>query len=171
MWQYALGARCYTFCMAQAVIAEWHGKEYEHTPKSADWFWSLGIVAVASVIAAIIFGGYLIAVLIMVAAVAIALHAAKEPSEHRFRLVEDGLMIGDDLHPFHRMTSFSVLEDIEGQLPPLLSIKTESWFSPHLVIPLANVDADKVYAYFLHHVEEDEHHHTITDLVAAWLGF
>lgn len=67
--------------------------------------------------------------------------------------------------------SFSVLEDVEEKLPPLLSIKTESWLSPHLVIPLEGVDADAVYAYFLGHVNEEEHRHAFTDLVAAWLGF
>ena len=65
----------------------------------------------------------------------------------------------------------AVLEDTEGEFPPLLSIKTESWLSPHLVIPLEGVDADVVYAYFLQHVDEAEHRHTFTDLVAAWLGF
>ena len=41
----------------------------------------------------------------------------------------------------------------------MISIKTESWLSPHLIIPLAGVDVDVIYDYFLHHVEEDEHHH------------
>jgi hypothetical protein len=69
------------------------------------------------------------------------------------------------------MISFSVFEDIEGTLPPLLSIKNETWLSPHLVIPLEGVDADAVYTYFLQHVDEGEHSHTFADLVAAWLGF
>ncbi|MHB8660995.1 MAG: hypothetical protein ACYC75_03660 [Minisyncoccota bacterium] len=157
--------------MPRAALLEWPGREYDHNPKSADWYWVLGIVAVASIIAAILFSDYLLAVLIIVAAAALALHAAKKPPLHRFRLIEKGLVIGEELHPFERMISFSVLEDVEGELPPVLSIKTESWLSPHLVIPLAGVDADAVYAYFLQHVDEVEHHHTFTDLVAAWLGF
>jgi len=157
--------------MATAILAEWEGREYDYSSKSGDWYWALGIIATASVVAAVIFGSYLLAVLILIAAVTIALHAAKEPPIHRFRLVETGLVIGEDLHPYERMLSFSVLEDIEGELPPLLSIKTESWLSPHLVIPLAGVDADMVYGHFLSRVEEDEHHHTFVDLVAGWLGF
>ena len=157
--------------MAMPIIAEWEGKEYEHNPKSADWYWVLGIAAVAGMVASILFGNYLLAVLIIIGTVAIALHAAKVPSLHQFRLVEQGLMVGDVLHPFEQMESFTVLEDIAGELPPLLSIKTENWHSPHLVIPLEGVDADMVYAYFLHHVDESEHHHTLSDLVAAWLGF
>ena len=157
--------------MSDAVIMEWKGREYDHSPKSADWYWALGIIAVAGALASILFGNYLFALLVVIAAASLALHAAKMPPVHRFRLVEQGLSIGDELHPFERMVSFSVLEDVDGELPPLLSIKTESWLSPHLVIPLAGVDADAVYAYFLSHVDEDEHKHTFTDLVAAWLGF
>jgi hypothetical protein len=157
--------------MATAVITEWEGREYDYNPKSADWYWALGIVAVASTLAAILFGGYLIAVLIVIATSVIALHAAKEPPIHHFRLVDSGIMIGDDLHSFQKMSSFCVLEDTAGELPPILSIKTESWHSPHLLIPLQGVDEDLVYAYLLHHVDEELHHHTLNDLVAAWLGF
>ncbi len=157
--------------MATNAIAEWEGREYEHDPKSADWYWSLGIIAVAGTVASILFGNVLFAILIIVAAAAIALHAAKRPPLHRFRLVETGLMIGDDLFPFERMTSFSVLQDTEEKYPPILSIKTESWYAPHLMIPLEGADEDTVLTYFLHHVDEEEHTHTFTDLVAAWLGF
>lgn len=153
------------------IIVEWEGREYDHNPKSADWYWALGIVAVASTIASILFGSFLLALLILIAAAAIAIHAAKQPPVHTFRLVEEGLIIGDDLHPFKDMTSFSVLEDVEGELPPLLSIRSENWHSPHLVIPLTDIDVDMLYAYFLHHVDEDEHKPTFVDLVAAWLGF
>lgn len=157
--------------MASTVIAEWEGREYDHNPKSTDWYWALGIVGVAATIASILFGNYLFALLIIIATAALALHAAKEPPLHRFRLTEQGIVIGDELHPFELMVSFSVLEDVEGEFPPMVSIKNESWLSPHLIIPLAGVDADMVYAYFLEHVDEDEHKHSFSDLVAAWLGF
>lgn len=153
------------------ALLEWEGREYDHNPKDSDWYWVLGIVAVASTIAAVLFGNYLLALLILIATGALALHATKVPPLHRFRLVEQGIMIGEEIHSFERMISFSVLEDIEGEYPPMLSIKTKSWLSPHLIIPLAGVDADVVYEFFLHHVDEAEHPHTFTDLVAAWLGF
>lgn len=157
--------------MAQNVILEWEGREYDHNPKSTDWYWALGIIAVAGSVAAILFGNYLLALLIALAAAALALHAAHEPPLHRFRLVEQGVVIGNELHPFENMASFSVLEDIDGDLPPMLSIKNVSWVSPHLVIPLEGVNADAVYDYFLDRVDESEHRHTLSDLVAAWLGF
>ena len=157
--------------MAQIIIAEWEGREYDRGPKNADWYWALGIVAGASAVAAALFGNYLFAVLIIIAAVAISLHGASEAPVHQFRLTDAGLHIGSDLHPFEEMLSFSVYEDIAGELPAELSIKTKNWHSPHLVVPLAGVDADLVYAQFLHHVEERAHPHSFSDLVAAWLGF
>jgi len=157
--------------MPREAILEWEGREYDHNPKSADWYWALGIIAVAATVAAVLFGNYLLAVLVLVAATALALHAAKQPPLHRFRLVEQGIVIGEELHHFDSMLSFSVLEDVEGELPPMLSIKTKNWLSPHLVIPLQGVDADTIYAFFLQHVDEGEHSHAFSDLVAAWLGF
>src|SRR3989344_3177214 len=155
--------------MPNKVIVEWEGREYEHSPKSADWYWTLGIAAVAGIVASILFSNYLFAILIIIAVVAIALHATKQPPIHRFRLIDSGLMIGDGLHPFDRMISFTIFEDIEGKLPPTLSIKTHSSHSPHLLVPLNGVNADAMYAFFVQHVDEDEHHHTFSDLVAAWL--
>lgn len=157
--------------MLNNVLFEWEGRECDHNPKSADWYWVLGIIATATAVASMLFSNYLLAFLIIVAAAAIALHAAKQPPLHRFHLVEQGLVIGDELHPFEKMISFSVLEDVAGELSPLLSIKNETWFSPHLVIPLDGVDADAVYEYFLQHVDENEHVHSLADLMAAWLGF
>ncbi len=157
--------------MPRSGFLEWEGREYDHTPKSADWYWVLGIIAAAAAIAAVLFGNYLLAILVIAAAAALALHATKQPPLHHFRLTERGLVIGDELHPFERMISFSVLEDIEDKLPPLLSIKNGTWLSPHLLVPLEGVDADAVYAYFLEHIDEEEHRHAFVDLVAAWLGF
>lgn len=157
--------------MSRTVILEWEGREHSYNPKSADWYWAVGIIALASIIAAILFGNYLLAIVVFVAAAAIALHGTKQPPIHRFKLVEHGLVIGGEFYPFDNMLSFAVLEDVEGELPPLLSIRNDSWLSPHLHIPLEGIDADTVYDYFLDRVEEGGHQHSFSDLVAAWLGF
>ena len=157
--------------MARTALFEWEGKEYERLDRTPDWYWALGIIVLACAAAAVLFADYLFAVVIIAAGAAIALHAAKEPPLHRFRLLDDGLAVGEEFYAFNRMTSFCVLEDIEGEFPPLLSIHTEYWFAPHLHVPLAEVDADAVYAHFLTHVDESVHHPTFADVVATWLGF
>jgi hypothetical protein len=157
--------------MARPPLFEWEGREYDHEPKGADWYVALGIVGLALTIATLLFSDYLLATLVVVATISLALHAAKVPPMRRFALVEEGLMIGEEFHPYSGMESFSILEDPEDELPPLLSIKTRSWLSPHLVLPLVDVDGEAVYLHFLERVPFDAHHHTFPDLVAAWLGF
>jgi hypothetical protein len=156
--------------MPRPVYFEWEGRETEREPKGADWYWALGILAAAATIAALLFGDYLLTILIIVAATTIALHAAKHPPIHRFELTDEGLVVGSDLHRYERMRSFAILEYIEGDRPPVLSIKTESWLAPHLLIPLENVDADALYVFMLGQVDEGNHPHTIADVVAAWMG-
>ncbi len=157
--------------MAHPVLIEWRGHEYNPTPKGADWYWALGIVAAASTIAALLFQNYLLALLILVASTTLALSAAKQPSLHTFQLNSHGLVIGSDLYPYEKMHSFSVLEDVEGRLPILLSIKNDSWISPHLMIPLNDVDVDAVYLHFLERVHETNHRHSLPHVVSAFLGF
>ena len=93
---------------------EWEGREYDHEPKGAEWYVTLGIITLALVVAAILFSEYLIAVLIVAAGFALALHAAKVPPVHQFRLTDAGLFTGDELHPYGAMESFSILEDPGG---------------------------------------------------------
>jgi hypothetical protein len=157
--------------MPRASLFTWKGQEYEHRPKSAEWFVAVAIVALSTSVASILFGNYLLAVVILVGAFAVALHARKAPPTHEFSVTSEGLYIGEEFHSFSDMMSFSILEDTEGVLPPLLSIKTSSWLSPHLVIPLAGVPTDRLHAHFVAHVPEEEHRPTLTDMVAGWLGF
>jgi hypothetical protein len=157
--------------MPRTALFEWEGREYDHNPKSADWYWALGIIATAGTVAAILFGDFLLAALIIIGALALALHAAKRPPVHRFRVLEDGIMIGEEYHPFAQMESFSVLEDPADELPPWLSIQTRHLLFPHLVLPLEGIDVDALYAHFLAHVDERSHPPHLSDLVAGWLGF
>ncbi len=155
----------------QTPIFEWYGREYDPNPKSADWYWAIGIITVALAIAALLFVDYLLALLIVIAGVALSLHAARHPPTHRFAITEQGLMIDNDLYPFSTMHSFAMLEYLEGNRPPVLSIKTHAWLSPHLLISLPGVDADALHEHLLGRIDEGEHKHTLPDLVAAWLGF
>jgi hypothetical protein len=69
------------------------------------------------------------------------------------------------------MHSFAMLEHVEGTEPPLLSIKTHHWFTPHLVIPLQGVDPDLVYAYLLERVRGGRASAHVRRPRRAWMGF
>jgi len=150
-------------------LLEWQGKEYEYDEKTADWYWALGILATAAVLACILLGDFLLAVLIIVATVAIGLQSAKRSSLHRFALTDHGLVINRDIYPYDKIYSFSILEYIDETVPPKLSLKTSSLLASHLVIPLEGVDAVAVYEFLLQHVEHQHHPETIIDRVVEFL--
>ena len=156
--------------MARTVF-EWQAKEYEFEERSADWYWALGIVATALAIVCVLFGNILLALVIIAGAAAVALQAAKHPKIHRFVLTDAGLSIDDAFYPYESMTAYAILEYIDNEFPPALSIKTSSLITPHLLVPLAGVNADAMYAYLLQHVVHEPHGLPFSHRIAALFRF
>lgn len=123
----------------------WQALEYEHKPKTADWFWILGAVAVLGALLALYLGNFFFAVLILIAAFAVALHANIPPSLHTYNIREDGLVRDNLLFPFRNIKSFSI---IKNSLGTLLLLDIDRVAFPILTIPLGNVDKDWVRQVF-----------------------
>jgi hypothetical protein len=151
--------------MARQPIFEWHGKEYASEEKSADWYWAVGIAAVAIVVACVLFDNILLALVVVAGAVAACLQAAKRPRIHRFAITERGIHIDDHFYEFESMLHFSVLEYLDETLPPALSIKTHHLLAPHLLIPIVGYDPLDVYDYIAAHLPEGKHDESIVDRV------
>jgi len=149
---------------------EWVAKEYEQDEKPFEWYWGLGIIAVTSIIACLLFENYLLAVVFFFATLTIGLQTAKEPKMHHIALSDRGLAIEHRLYPFEIMHSFSMFEYIDSSKPPVLSIKTNSLLSPHFLIPLDGVDADAVYAFLFAYIDEGAHEETLLDKAVEFLG-
>ncbi len=149
--------------MARPPLYEWEGREYSFEEKGADWYWAVGIIAVAAIIACILFSNLILALLVAAAALAISLQAAKHPRTHRFTIYDRGVGIDDRLYLFEDMLSFSVLEYADEAMPPSLSIKTKHLLAPHLLIPINGHDPVEIYEFFSHHVEEGRHDESVFD--------
>ena len=149
--------------MPRPPIFEWQGKEYTFEQKSADWYWALGIIAVAIIVACVLFNNILLALVVAAGAASIALHAAKHPRIHRFQITDEGIAIDTNLYPFSNMLHFSVLEYADPAWPPSLSVKTKSLLVPHLLIPIEGPDPLEVYEYVLEHLPEGRHDESVID--------
>ena len=149
--------------MPRTPLYAWEGREYTFEDKSADWYWALGIIATAGVIACVLFGNVLLAFVIAVASVALALAASKTARVHRFAIYEEGVAIDDSLYPFENMLHFSVLEYADETLPPSLSIKVKSLITPHLLIPIVDHDPVEIYEFISYHVSEGRHDESVMD--------
>src|SRR3989344_4706004 len=86
----------------------WDALEYEYREKSADWFWAVGVIALAAAVTAAILGNVLFAVLIVVGAAALAIHAGREPLVVHFAISERGVSVGKTLYPWKTLDSFWV---------------------------------------------------------------
>lgn len=148
------------------ALFEWEGRQYATEEKTADWYWAVGIIALAAIVASILFGNILLALVILAASVTLSLQAAKRPRIHRFTVTGNGLFIDETFYPFDCMLHFSVLEYLDPALPPALSIKTKRFLAPHLLIPIIGHDPVDLYTYFLNHIDEGRHEESFFDRVA-----
>src|SRR5258706_15804151 len=101
---------------------EWSALEYEERERSPDWFWALGIIVATSSIAAIIFGNYFFAALLILSGVLLGFFAIKKPDLVTYELNNKGLKIRNRLYPYENIKSFWVQVDRSGEtnLKPML---------------------------------------------------
>ncbi|KND46860.1 MAG: hypothetical protein AB199_00295 [Parcubacteria bacterium C7867-004] len=155
--------------MARAVFFEWEATEYAFEQKGADWYWALGIIAVAIAITSILFGNVILALLVLAASGTLAIAVAKHPRTHLFRVTDEGVMIDENLYTYEHILSFSILEYLDPAFPTALSIKTSRIFAPHLLIPIVGPDPMEVYEFFVRHVEEGKHDESLVDRIIELL--
>jgi hypothetical protein len=155
--------------MAREPLWHWNGHEYPFEEKGADWYWALGIIALAAIIAAALFSNIILALVIATAAGTLALQAAKHPREHYFAITDRGVVIDRNLYRYEDMLSFSVLEYADESLPPSLSIKTKNFLSPHILIPIVDHDPVEIYEFFLSHLPEGGHDESFFDRLIEML--
>jgi len=155
--------------MARGPLFEWVGHEYSFEEKGADWYWALGIIATAGVIASVLFNNILLALLIAAGAGALALQAARSPREHYFAITEAGVIIDRQLYLYEDMLTFSILEYADETMPPSLSIKTKHFLAHHLLIPIIDHDPVEIYEFFMVQVPEGRHDNSIFDRLVELL--
>ena len=155
--------------MARAVFFEWEAEGYVFDEKGSDWYWALGIIAIAAAIASVLFGNVILALLIVAAAGSLALSTLKRPRVHRFQITDEGVQIDENLYEYDSIVSFSVLEYIDPNQPPALSLRTHKLLAPHLLIPIVGHDPLEIYEFFADHVEEGKHDESFVDRIIELL--
>ena len=146
----------------------WDALEYEYREKSADWFWAVGVIALAAAVTAAILGNVLFAVLIVVGAAALAIHAVREPLVVHFAISERGVSVGKTLYPWKTLDSFWV-ETRDGN--PRIIMKSQKVFMPFLVIPLGDTNPADAHEILLAHLDEEEHVEPVSQRIMEILGF
>lgn len=148
---------------------QWTALEYKHEKRSVDWFWAVGIIAIALSVTSVIYGNILFAIFIIIGTFTLLMYAARAPRNTRFELTRKGVIVNDILYPYHTLESFWVHDyDDEG----VLIIKSEKILMPYIVIPLPdNIDNEMVQEFLFEYLEEEEHPESLSEKVMEYLGF
>lgn len=120
----------------------WSALEYEEKDRSQDWFWALGVIVVTGSIAAIIFGNYFFAALIILSGFLLGFLAKKKPEMIFYELNNRGLKIRNRLYSYENIKSFWVQKEIK----PMLFIHSERAFMPIMTIPIEETMAEEIYS-------------------------
>ncbi len=149
---------------------EWEAHEYLHTEKTPDWYWALGLIAVAAAVAALMFNDVLFAIFILIAAFVLALFATRHPDKVRFAVTQRGVRINDVLYPYQTLDSFAV-DELSPNHTPKLIIQSKKLLTPALIIPIEGVHADAVHHFMREFLPEEDHVEPLSHRVMEWLGF
>ena len=152
----------------------WSALEYEEKEKSKDWFWALGVIVFASSAAAIIYGNYFFAALLIISGALLAYLRIKKPVLVHYELNDKGFVVDTTLYPYENIKSFWVQKEalVPEELRPLLFIKSERFFMPIILSPIQNEMADHIREYLLEkNVFEEEMKESIPEKIMEALGF
>lgn len=112
----------------------WEAPEHHHTEKSNDWYWILGIIAIAGSITSVLLGNVLFGIVIILAAVAVFLISQKEPRIIAFEISSQGVQVDKTLYSYSSIESYGI--DESSPIGPHLLLKSKHMFMPLIILPI-----------------------------------
>jgi len=147
---------------------EWDGHEYEHKERSQDWYWAVGVVAVALAVAAIIFSDVIFGILILVATFSLSLFINRPPETVHIILDEKGITRGKVHYPFATLHSFWIDEQHPHQK---ILLRSQKLLMPLITIPLGGGDPERIQKTLLRFIPEEFHTTPLVEKLLEYLGF
>lgn len=147
----------------------WQAYEYEEREKSSDWFWALGIIALASAVASIIFENLLFALLILIGAFTLALFAARKPRLVNFAIERRGIRIDSTLYPYSTLEAFWISHNDEEDEHTLI-IRANRLFMPHIVVPINHELVEPIHETLSQVLDEEEMQEPISEKILDYFG-
>jgi len=146
----------------------WSTLEYPIREKTTDWYWALGIMAVAGAVASYILANILFSILIILGAFTVAVYGARHPHMVEFEIDRRGIRSGATLYPHSSLTSFWV---IEGSEESKILLQSSKVFMPYIVIPLGGENPEMVREVLLNYLKEEEHVEPFAQRIMDYLRF
>lgn len=146
----------------------WEGLEYPLRNRSSDWYWAIGIIAVALSATFVIFSNYLFAILIIIGSMTLVMFAKRTPRLIRFEINEKGIISDKLFYPYDSLESFWIESGENGDR---ILFTCNHAFVQHVVFPLHDVSIDDVHSFLSSHLTEKEQFEPLSHRLMEYLGF
>lgn len=145
----------------------WQAVEYERPPRSADWFWGLGVLMILGIILSLIFGNFLLAIIILLGGFVLIKQNKQEPVLTTYEVNNDGVRAGNTFYPYKNLDSFWVAYKQER---PKLLLESKRSFMPLIDLPLGDTNPQALHNFLLKRLKAEEHEESIINALADWLN-
>ncbi len=147
----------------------WEAPEHNHIEKTSDWFWIVGIIAVAGAVASILLGNALFGIVIILASVTMMVYGNREPRVFVFEISNRGVRVENDLYRYDNLESFCLDED--APLGPQLIVKPNKLFSQLIIVPVPEDKVEEIEAILEARLPEVHLEEPFSHQVMEYLGF
>lgn len=154
--------------MATEALISWNAPAHFYVEKKSDWYWGVGIVTLAIAAVCFMFGQIITGLFVVVAAVALVLHASRPPRHIYCEVNDRGVIVDGILYPFLGLESFWIPHD---QAFPRMLLKSRKTFMSLIVIYIDEIDPEEVREVMLKYIAETEHHEPFLKHLLERLGF
>lgn len=154
---------------AAATLLEWHAPEHVHQPKSV--WWMTGFVLLGAVFVGLLvwMGNYMGALTILLIAGTLYIIAKREPRVVRYRIMVDGVAIGETLYHFRDLDLFNIVYE-PGETKVVL-IRSKRKLTPLITMEVGDADPVAIRDVLMEFVQEDQDlQEPIVDIFARRLG-
>lgn len=149
----------------------WSVFEYEEKNRSIDWYWTVGLISLAIIIASIYFKNYFFAVLIFISVITLLYLTIRKPEELSITLNKDGIRVRNELFMYRTLKGFWIEEPSSNGHPRHLLILTDRVYSPMVAIPIGDIAPEILRMKLKPFVEEKEMQENPSHRFIEMLGF
>jgi hypothetical protein len=154
--------------MATEALISWHAPAHYYVEKKPDWYWVVGILTLAVAVVCFIFLQIIPGIFVIVAAVALVLHASHPPKRVYCEINDRGIIVDKVLYPFLTIDSFWIPHD---EFPHKLILRSRKLLMPLIIIYVDEVDPESVREILLKYIAETEHHEPFLKHLLDGFGF
>lgn len=152
-----------------ARSVSWEAPEHTRERHGGDWFLALAILTIAVVIAALLFGNFLFAILAALSGASIAVAASQPPKVLQYVVSVRGVQVHERVYPFAQLQSYYISdEDPRG---PQLLIMGKKTFMPLIVMPIPEEYVDEIEEIMSSRLPEEYLEEPFFTKVLEILGF